>query len=265
MERNGLLAAIEESGGEPHFFDERPFEDGYVDATFDFDTVWTQTPHIAKVITEVDHIVYLGRLSSHTLTGYTHGLKIAVGWMRDDTRHDMHYDAANIFEKYTDLSYCIEIRSRLRLVVSYAEEVLLHGGPDGGGIALADPRIVLASSHLANHDIASVMMLKWAMANLPETRSTSGFAYGAWSFLTNGGLLAGAPSNTGLDWTSQNDGFSTYLPHAYRDGIASDRSLSRAYLVDGGIPASIALDLVGSAPDESLLASINDQERMILT
>ena len=41
---------------------------------------------IARAITEVDHLVYLPRLSSHVLTGYTHGHKIAVGWLRDDPR-----------------------------------------------------------------------------------------------------------------------------------------------------------------------------------
>lgn len=253
LESNGLLQAIVDGGGEPHFFDEHGFDAGYFKATMPTGSSWRRAPHIPRIINEVDHIVYLPRLSSHLLTGYTHGHKISVGWMRDDTRHEMHSDAGNIYEKYTELNYCQEIASRLRLVVTVAEEVLCGGGPDGGSIANADPRMVLASTHLANHDAVSVGLLTWAQQHLPRTRDTGGMPYGAWATASNTAFLGIVGVHTGLPWTS--DGAClplTYWAHDFGGGIESDRALSRAYQLLGGVPSSIEVQLTGVAPAPSL-------------
>ena len=253
METNGLAQAIVDGGGEPHFFDDHGFDDGYFKATLPAGSSWRRPPHIPKIINEVDHIVYLPRLSSHVLTGYTHGHKISVGWMRDDTRHEMHSDAGNIYEKYTELNYCEEIGSRLRLVVTLAEEVLCDGGPDGGSIAKADPRIVLASTHLANHDAVSVGLLTWAQANLKRTRDTGGVPYGAWATASNTAFLGIVELQTGIPWTSEGAAIPlTYWAHDYGGGIESDRALSRAYELLGGVPRSIDVTLAGDEPEPAL-------------
>ena len=253
MESNGLLRAIVDGGAEPHFFDDHGFDAGYFPATLPSGSSWRRPPHIPRIVKEVDHIVYLPRLSSHVLTGYTHGHKIAVGWMRDDTRHEMHSDAGNIYEKYTELNYCDEIASRLRLVVTLAEEVLCEGGPDGGSIACADPRIVLASSHLANHDAVSVGLLTWVQQNLPRTRDTGGVPYGAWATASNTVFLGIVEAQTGIPWTSDGAGLPLpYWAHDYGGGIESDRALSRAYELLGGVPRGIDVVLAGDEPPPSL-------------
>jgi uncharacterized protein (DUF362 family) len=253
MEGNGLMQAIVDGGGEPHFFDERGFEEGYFKATLPVGNSWRRAPHIPRIVNEVDHIVYLPRLSSHVLCGYTHGHKIAVGWMRDDTRHEMHSDAGNIYEKYTELNYCEEIGSRLRLVVTLAEEVLCDGGPDGGSIATADPRIVLASTHLANHDAVSVGLLTWAQKNLARARNTGGVPYGAWATASNTAFLGIVELQTGIPWTSEGAALPlTYWAHDYAGGIDSDRALSRAYELLGGVPRSIEVTLTGKEPEPAL-------------
>ncbi len=264
MEGNGLLAAIEDAGAEPHFFDDGDFDDGYVEATMPVTanggTPWKRPAFIARIATEVDHIVYLPRLSSHLLTGYTHGHKLAVGWLRDDSRHDMHHDAGDIYEKYTDVNYCDEIRSRFRLVLTYAEEILLDGGPDGGHIATADPRVVLASTHLANHDAVSVALLTWAQKNLGTVRNSGGIPWGPWASLSNTAFLGIVGPQTGIPWESGAGGLpATYFAHDYGDGIHSDRALLRAYDILGGVPSAIDVALVGEPPVDSLRAHLKDK------
>ena len=253
METNGLFKAIVDGGGEPHFFDEHGFDDGYVPATLPAGSSWRRPPHIPRIVNEVDHIVYLPRLSSHVLTGYTHGHKISVGFMRDDTRHEMHSDAGNIYEKYTELNYCEEIGSRLRLTLTLAEEVLCDGGPDGGSIAAADPLIVLASTHLANHDAVAVGLLTWAQKHLPRTRNSGGIPYGAWATASNTAFVGIVHAQTGIPWTSPGAALPLpYWAHDYAGGIDSDRALSRAYELLGGVPRSIDVTLAGAQPTATL-------------
>ena len=219
--------------------------------------MWRRQPFIARIVEEVDHIVYLPRLSAHTLCGYTHGHKLAVGFLRDDSRHVMHNDAGTIYEKYTELNYCRQIQQRLRLTVTVAEAVLTDGGPDGGRIALADPRIVLASTHLANHDAVSVGMLTWAKARFAEQAITVGFPFGAWSSLTNLAFVSMVGTTTGLPWTSDDSESADHADHAYAAhdfgrGVAEDRGLRYAYGLLGGMPPRIAVDVVGAVNDDAL-------------
>jgi uncharacterized protein (DUF362 family) len=269
MAGNGLLDAIDDSGAEAHFFDDQGFDDGYVQASipeFPDGSPWRRRPFIARIATEVDHIVYLPRLSSHLLTGYTHGHKLAVGWLRDDARHEMHHDASTIYEKFTDVNYCDEIRSRLRLTVTYAEEILLDGGPDGGAIATADPRVVLASSHLANHDTVAVAVLTWAQNNLSSHRNTGGLPWGPWASMVNTAFLAAVEPQTRIPWTSSSWGIpGGYGSHAFHDGVTGDRALLRAYELHGGLPSAIRLALVGDAPAETLRAHLLERTAVAFT
>jgi uncharacterized protein (DUF362 family) len=257
---NGLLDAIEASGAEPHFFDDQGFEDGYVEARFGFESSWSRTPHIARVVTEVDHVVYLPRISSHALTGYTHGHKIAVGFLRDDARFDMHHDAGRIYEKYTEINYCEQIESKLRLVLTLAESVLIEGGPDVGVIAHADPRIVIASPHLANHDAIAVAMLTWAREHLPK-EAAAGVPHGPWASTTNLALRPVVESRSGIPWDAEGVGLpSMYLPHDWAAGVQADHALRRGYELIGGVPRAIPVTLVGERPDDTLRAHLEDHE-----
>lgn len=253
MEGNGLLRAIEESGAEARFFDDDGFDAGYVEATMPALSSWRTPPMIARAITEVDHVVYLPRLASHVLTGYTHGHKLAVGWLRDDARHAMHFEAADLYEKYTEVNYCEQLRSRLRLVVTVAEQVLVEGGPDSGTRAIAETPIVLASAHLANHDAVSVALLWWAQRHLPRAGGNAAVPFGPWAPMGNAALLALVEPQTGIPWTSKSGLPSTYFAHDYAAGVTSDRALSRAYEILGGVPRGIEVELVGAAPQASLM------------
>ena len=234
MEQNGLRAAVDEGGGELRCFDEGDYEADYVAASLPRGTgTWAVTPRIARVATQVDHIVYLPRLSAHLLAGYTHGHKLAVGFLRDDARHQMHFDAANIYEKYAELNYARELRSRLRLVLTAVERVLVRGGPDMGAEVACEPAIVLASAHLANHDALAVQLLGWAREELTPAGGPPVPPFGPWSSALNTGFLAAVEPATGIPWRSSGEPTS-YLPHDFDAGPATDRALAHAYALLGG-------------------------------
>ncbi len=256
MEKNGIVGAAIDAGADVVAFEEHGFHDGYIVARLPKradgkPSAWRRAPHITRVVTEVDHIVYMPRLSAHCLAGYTHGHKIAVGFLRDDSRHLMHADGERLYEQYTELNYCEEISSRLRMTVTVAEAVLIDGGPDGGRIATADPRIILASRHLANHDAVSVGLLGWSKATLKQTSLTPGLPFGAWASMTNAAFVSAVGTTTGLPWTSDDAvGVSLYDAHDFFKGGAIDRCLAHAYALAGGAPDRIAVDVVGDAAAE---------------
>jgi len=255
-EQNGLLAAITAAGAEPHFFDDQGYAAGYFEATPPEGDHWAEPMMVPNVVKEVDHIVYLPRLSSHILAGYTHGLKVSMGWLRDDSRFHVHHDAASLHEKYTEINYCTEIRDRLRLVLTFAESLLLDMGPDDGTIAVADPRIVIASADLANHDALTAAVLAHIDEITPKDPGVA-FTYGdnanTFNSLFLSSLVQGA---TGLPWGSGSDGYTALVAHKYWDGIDADRALSRAYEITGGVPEQITVRLSGAALEPDLKTAI---------
>ncbi|MCP4600406.1 MAG: DUF362 domain-containing protein [Proteobacteria bacterium] len=264
MDGNGLLQAIEESGAEPYFFEEHGYEDGYFEATLPFsDSVWPAPPNLTKVIKEVDHIIGLPRMASHVLAGYTHGHKNSIGWLRDDSRHLMHFDAGTLHEKYTEVNYCKEIRDRYRLTITLAEKILLDSGPDTGTIANLDPLFVIGSAGLANHDTLSVALLAFIDKKTPPGPLVFP-VYGSGANTYNLAMVT-ALSNAAIPWESQGASRYTALhAHKYQQGISNDRGLKYAYeKILGGVPDSIQVQLLGKKPDSELRSFLESYDQGI--
>jgi len=159
MSQNCLHAAIEAGGAEPYYYE----EDGY-DSYFEADppevSHWRSGLMLPGVIREVDHIVLLPRLSTHAIAGVTFALKIGVGWLRDDTRLEMHRDAASIFEKIAEINAVPAIRSKLRLALTAGTAGLTTFGPDFGYRADPPVGLVFASTCPAAHDALATAMIQ---------------------------------------------------------------------------------------------------------
>lgn len=253
MERNGLLAAIEESGAEAHFFDDQGFDAGYVAATLPEGSSWREPMMIPRIVTEVDHLVYLPRLSCHGLAGYTHGLKIAIGFLRDDSRLHLHHDAAMFYEKYTDVNLCDEIASRLRLTFTFVEKILLHYGPDSGTVVDADPYIAVASANVAVHDLVTVPILDFVNSTTLPGPAPS-FGGGPMSDFFNFNFVTWlAERDTGIPW-GRPFGYTPYVPHVWSGAPTGDRALIRAFFSQGGIPSDVTIAQDGAVPDDALKA-----------
>lgn len=252
FERNLLLDAIDRAGATPHFFEDHGFTDGYIEATHPRPHLWQRPMMIPRVVTEVDHIVSLPRLSAHVLAGYTLALKSSIGFLRDDSRHHLHHRAATFYEKFVDVNYCAEIHDRLRLVFTFAEKLLLHTGPDRGTIVDADPAIALWSANIAHHDTVGAAL--FTFFNDTVAGEGDNFGHGTGATAANTAFVTSVvPNDTGLPWDDDNDApGSLLMPHNYAAGIAADRALSHAYFLEGGLPESIGVTTSGEALDAAV-------------
>lgn len=145
---NAQVVCFEEAGYQGYFVAGPPAGSHFKNEIF-----------LPKLVTEVDHIIYLPRVSKHIMAGSTLGLKVAVGWLREDSRHELHRDGATFAEKVADINGCREIRERLRLVLSVGTQVQTSFGPDSGHVATPEVGLVIASESVIDHDLASFAYL----------------------------------------------------------------------------------------------------------
>ena len=164
MERNGLLAAVKSAKATLHCFDDQGW-DGYYPPALDFANHWEQPPQLAKILQRVDHVVYLPRLGSHALAGYTCGIKIAVGWLRDDSRRLLHQRGDSFFEKIAEINRLPPLRNKLRLTLTLGSHALLNIGPDIGSAYSFDGHLLIASTSLSAHDAVAAALLPWLDRN----------------------------------------------------------------------------------------------------
>ena len=207
---------------------------------------------LPNVIKEADHIVYLPRLSSHILAGYTHGLKSSVGWLRDDSRNHLHLDAASFYEKYTEVNYADEIRDRFRMIITLAEKMLLDLGPDDGTVHPVDPMIAIASQNLAHHDALSVA-IQLHIDQVVEPDTTLSYSAGLANTVNKAFVTTLVESRTGLEWgPGAAEDYTDLEAHPFEQGLSSDRGLARAWQIEGGAPSDIPVLVVGEHPDSAL-------------
>lgn len=148
LRAQATLACFEEAGYEAYFAATPPAGSHYRRE------IW-----LPNIVHEVDHIVYLPRVSKHLVAGSTLGLKGAVGWLREDSRLELHRDAAAFLEKCAEINGCKEIRERLRLTLTVGTQLQTSLGPDSGHVATPDVGLVFASESLVDHDVFSLAYL----------------------------------------------------------------------------------------------------------
>ena len=239
LRENGLLAAIEAAGAEVHTFDSEPFDAGYFAATPPRISHWRNDIFLPNIINNVDHIIYMPRISAHAITGYTMALKIVVGFMRDDTRLEFHQKGASLYEKYAQISYVPQVRSKLRMVFSYASRLLLDIGPDNGTEVPLPQAIMVAGTHPADHDaLTSAMLL--AYDDLTPSPIDVVEPYPLQSNYWNTTLVQ--------EWgDAAMRAYERFVPAAYWLGVAHDPAVRHAYVLDGERPHTITVRQLGGA------------------
>jgi hypothetical protein len=196
------------------------------------------------------------RIGAHALAGLTLGHKSAIGFLRDDSRHDLHNDASEFYEKYTEINYTSEIRDRFRMAVTICEQVLLHGGPDSGTIYGMTPALVVASTRLANHDALAASILVSLQKQVPRVASAMDYN-AAFAPLANRAFAGGVQVATGAAgaWRSQSPS-SSYQAHPFEQGITRDRAIARGWALSGGKPERIEIVQAGEKLEEKLRSAI---------
>ena len=156
----GLLSVIEDNDAEPCFFEEYGW-DAYRPLMPAGKHHWKRPIMIPAKLDEVDHIIYLPRVSSHILAGKTLGFKLGIGFLRSDSRGDFHKGGKYFYAMYEEINHVAPIASKLRLIVSSGRSVLTLIGPNEGPTAKPDHGLVLASEDLLAHEMLAYAWLQW--------------------------------------------------------------------------------------------------------
>ena len=156
----GLLTVIEESGATPVFFEEAGY-DSYIQTSPTGTHHWETPIWISSIVNQVDHIILMPRVSSHIMGELTSGLKLGVGFLREDSRRDFHRGAEKFFAMYEEIAQVPELSSRLRLTITSGRKVLTTIGPDFGDVAEPEYGLVFASEDLLANEIFSYAWLTW--------------------------------------------------------------------------------------------------------
>jgi len=242
FQNNGLHQAATEAGAEVIYFEETPYDSFFLD-TPPQGSHWKSGIWMPGLIEKADHIILLPRVSRHVLAGSTLGLKMAIGWMRDDSRLELHRDAATFYQKIAEIHHLPSIQKRLRLTLSVATKTLAAFGPDFGTVAELDPGLVFASTSLMAHDLVSLAVLLWSRQRFTPP-SALGLTHDPYQ------LYPGAMNRAfvGLIWGANEMLHSqTYDPVLFNK-VWDDPVLRRAAEIEGGAPRVEMMALQQSLP-----------------
>ncbi len=242
MRRNGLWQAAEAAGAEPVAFEELGY-DAYVADRVPGAGHWRGDVWISRVVTEADHIIYLPRVSHHTLAFATLANKLSVGWLREDSRLELHRDADSFAEKFEEVNRLPSIADRLRLVVTDATAVQTTFGPDYGFVARPAAGLVVASRDLVAHEMVAHRWLAWTRAEATAIASPHWILDGVYRQASLANRLL-----VGMVW-GREEGARTETLRAPRvHQPLDDPALAHACRVRGGAPEALALEWVDGTP-----------------
>ena len=101
---NGLHQAALDAGAEVHYFEEAGYQAYFGEKPEHPQNHWQGELMLPNILTQIDHVVLLPRVSRHVLAGSTLGLKAGVGWLRDDSRLELHRDVRSFVEKIVEIN-----------------------------------------------------------------------------------------------------------------------------------------------------------------
>ncbi len=242
LTRNGLHQAALDAGAETHYFEEAGYDAYFADRT-EYQSHWKGDLMLPNVLNQVDHVVLLPRVSRHVLAGTTLGLKCAVGWLRDDSRLELHRDARSFLEKTAEINDAHVLKHKLRLVLSVATKVQTTYGPDKGFAAEPDPGLVFGSESILAHDMVS---LSWLLWNREFTTPAAQLSWYHDPYVTYPGALnrAFVWYIWGMGELFESETYDTVVITS----VTTDPVISRAAAIWGGIPRLVLEDVNGRLP-----------------
>lgn len=246
LEHNGLAAAAREAGAEVHAFDQAGWE-AFHPESLEGPNHWPGPLMLPNILNEMDHLVLLPRVSRHVLAGATLGLKLGVGWLRDDSRLDLHQDGRGFQARIAELNWLPSLRAKTRLCLSLAHRVQTTFGPDQGHVVAPDPGLVIASPDLLAHDLAALGWLLWCRQHHTPAAELIRLKdpYQLWPGFFNRMFVGRVWGVGALAGSSSYVGHEAQAPH-------QDRVLARAAELRGGWP-EVDLRIAGQAPPAAVL------------
>jgi uncharacterized protein (DUF362 family) len=114
---------------------------------------WPKGFRIPKRLSEIDHIISVPVLHTHSITGHSLALKNLVGLIHPADRMVFHA-SGKVDEMIVEISHAV----KPSLTVIEGSKAFIDGGPSHG--TLAEPKVYLASKDVLAADIAGVELLK---------------------------------------------------------------------------------------------------------
>ena len=251
----GLLKVIEQTVAEPCFFEEYGW-DAYQPAMPEGMHHWKRPIMMPAKLDEVDHIIYLPRVSSHILAGNTLGFKLGVGFLRSDSRGDFHKGGRYFYAMYEEINHVPPIASKLRLIVSSGRSVLTFIGPNEGPTAKPAHGLVIASEDLLAHEMLAYAWLQWNRQF--ETSSITRMTMGRPTKNRSGYNKRFSDRM----WPDE-DGRETPAIDYFEPGNLYNHPAVVNYLQRlGGRPRSIAVEEINGQPDSSVVNYLKKQIRI---
>lgn len=259
-ESTGLMKVIRESGAEPVFFENETWGDYFRGAPRG-DHHWKKPIMLPPILKTVDHIIYMPRVSSHVLGDITSGMKIGVGFLRDDSRVEFHRGGDHFYAMYEEINHVPEIADRLRLIVSSGRKVLTLLGPDDGAVSHPEHGLLFASEDLLAHEAMAYAWLQYNRANVPDTLYNSAIG---------GATRYRSTLNKGLITFFHDiaDGLSTPPIPFFQpvdESIYNHPSIVSHMIHKGGRPEKVEWSQMNTIPDNRILDFMNEQIGSIRT
>ncbi len=155
----GLLEVMDRLSVKPCFFEECGY--GAYRATYPSGPHhWSLPIQLTTAMDDVDHIIYLPRVGNHSSAGKTFGLKLAIGFLRNDSRLIFHGSPRRWQEMYEEINQVPELLSKIRLIVTSGRAVMTTVGPDEGEVVRPDNGLIFASGDLLAHDLLAAAWLE---------------------------------------------------------------------------------------------------------
>ena len=242
----GLFDVIEQNRTDAVFFEEQGY-DSFMPVYPAGSHHWKEPVWVTSAINEADHIIYLARVSSHVLGDITSGMKIGVGFLRQDSRKAFHCGGESFYAMYEEISQIPAISSKLRLVVSSGRKVLATFGPDNGHVTEPDFGLIISSDDLFAHE-----MLAYAWLLYNREFETGFFDVGITGRLTKNRSFI----NKGFVWYTWEDGefFQTpKIPLFIPGSIYAHPSIMNFMKRMGGRPANIEWEQVNAPAGSEIM------------
>ena len=247
---SGLLKIIKDNNAIPEFFEEKGL-DSYFKTLPENSHHWKEPIWITKAVKEMDHIIYLPRVSSHVMGDITCALKIGVGFLRDDSRLAFHRGGKNFYQMYEEINNIPEIKEKLRLSITSGRKVLSTLGPDNGHISSPDFGLILASEDLIANELLSYAWLKWNREfNTPSIKKYTSGKITNYRSIINKLFLR-------FKFNSDDDKKTPDMPFFQAGNIYNHPSITNYLEKKGGKPEKILWNSINENPDISITNYIN--------
>jgi hypothetical protein len=211
---------------------------------------------VTSILDEVDHIIYMPRVSSHVLGDITSGMKLGIGFLREDSRLAFHRGGEHFYEMYEEINHIPDIASKFRLVVSSGRSVLSTFGPDYGYISEPEYGVVFASEDLLAHELLAYAWLQWN-----REFETSYLSHATTGSLTKHRSLINRLFIWWI-WNPSDDKETPEIPLFRPGDINSHPSIINHMKRQGGCPERIILEQVNDIPENSITKYLKNKMKV---